>query len=226
VRKRAEEEITRLTRRVIDEHEEARRRIAIDLHDEFGQSISAIKIEIDMLRKEAGDRLKDQAERLEGIDALLEDNLSKIRSIVSELRPDLLDDFGLEKAFDLYLEEYSKRTGVSTSLDCTGIPVDLSKNIELALFRIVQEALINVARHADATEVRLSLLCENRLLIMTINDNGQGFDVEKTLQADSVRSHFGILGMRERASMVRADLDVSSKPGEGTTIAVRVALEC
>ena len=221
----AQVEISRLSRRVVDEYEEARTRIAIDLHDEFGQSITALKIEIDMLMKEAGDRLGDQTERLEGMVALLEDTLDKIRSISGELRPILLDDFGLEKALGLYVVEFSRKTGIAATADCDGIPAHLGGNVELALFRIAQEALVNIARHASATQVRVSLLREEGLIILTVTDNGRGFDVDKALRGDSTHSPFGIMGMRERTDMVGGEFNMSSKTGKGTTVVARVPLD-
>ena len=224
-RKWAQVEISRLSRRVVDEYEEARTRIAVDLHDEFGQSITALKIEIDMLRKEAGDRLEDQTERLEGMVALLEDTLDKIRSISGELRPILLDDFGLEKALGLYVVEFSRKTGIAATVDCDGIPVYLGGNGELAIFRIAQEALVNIARHASATQVRVSLLREEGMIILTVADNGRGFDVDKALRGDSTHSPFGIMGMRERADMIGGEFSLSSETSKGTTVVARVPLD-
>jgi len=223
--KLAEAEITRLSRRVIQEHEETRRKMSADIHDEISQSLNAFKIELDMLRKEEKRLTARAHKRLDAMEELIEYTISTTRGLSAELRPALLDDFGLVEALGLYVEEFSGKTGIKASLECAGLPFELPKDLEIPLFRITQEALVNIQRHANAREVKVSLTHENEQVALTVEDDGEGFDVEKAFKGDAASDCFGLLGMRERARMVGGELEISSKPGSGTTVGVRLPLD-
>ena len=224
--KRTEDEIRRLSKRIVDEHEEARRKIAVDLHDEVGQSLNAFKLELDMLRNEEADNLQGRAlARINAMDELLEYTISTVRNLSGELRPLLLDDFGLEKALEMYLEEFSERAGVAASLKCSGVPLALPKDVELTLYRITQEALANVQRHADAREARVSLTRKDKCLTLVVEDDGRGFDLQTALRGSTPGPHFGIPGMRERANMIKGSFEISSRPGHGATVMAKVPTE-
>lgn len=224
-RVQAEEEIGKLSRRVMEEHEETKRKIAVDLHDEFGQSLLAFKLELDVLRKEAGGVLGDQAERLEGMGVLLEDTIEKIRNLYSELHPFLLDELGLGKALEINAEGFSRKSGVTARVDCAEVTASLSGDAKQQLFCIAREALANIARHACATEAELSLASEDGMLILTASDNGKGFEVGEVLRRGRQQFCFGLLGMRERTRFLGGEFEISSKPGKGTTVVVKVPLE-
>ncbi len=189
--------------RALAAQEDERRRIALELHDEVGQALTAA-----MLGLESADA--EQAREA------LRDALEDVREIANRLRPEALDDLGLRNA----LRALGAKTGRSARLDVTpeldGSLPALAPEQELVVYRVAQEALTNAARHAEADSVRFSLGTEEGNVVLTVADDGRGFDPA------SVAAGAGIRGMRERALLVRAELEVESAPGEGTTVRLRM----
>ena len=225
-RKRAEQQIERLSRQLLNEHEEARRKMATDLHDELGSTVNMIKLELEMLEKEMSGRSRNELKnRLDELNKLLVDALDTIRDLSGELRPTLLDDFGLAKALTFHIEKFSKNTNTPTTFQATGELVGFPKDIEISLFRIAQESLLNVQKHAEAKGVIVSLIKEMNSLILTVKDDGKGFNVDEVLEKNAGSYCFGLLEMRERTRMVEGQLEISSKLGSGTTVSVKVPIE-
>jgi len=222
-KKRGERVILRLSKQVITEYERARTMIANDIHDGVGQSLVTLKMEFDTFRKSAsGDLGEDGREKLDRIDSTLNEIMNEIRRLASELRPPLLDDFGFEKALEVYVGEFSLSTGMLTSFSSEGDHPPMEDEKEVLLFRIAQEALANVRKHSRGKTVEVSLASGNGDLRLSVRDDGDGFDAENTPAGSNDGMCFGILGMRDRAEVLGGVLDIASKPGSGTTVTVQV----
>jgi signal transduction histidine kinase len=192
---------TRLLRQLLFAHEEERRRLGRELHDEIGSLLTGALL---ALQADGGAGARD---------AILT-AMGEVRRMSRELRPAMLEELGLEKAIERYTEEFAKRTGLAVSADVL-LP-RLEQSHEIALFRIVQEALTNVARHARAHKVRIEVSGDNQVIEGLIEDDGRGFHPEFT--HDTV----GLVGMRERAEQLGGHLTVESVPGSGTRLSFRV----
>ncbi|HVW84346.1 MAG TPA: PAS domain S-box protein [Bryobacteraceae bacterium] len=198
--------------------EEERTRVAREIHDELGQALTAIKIELSWLgRRSPADG--QQTKRVDSILALVDDTIGSVRRISTELRPGVLDDLGLVAAIEWASRDFERRTGTTCLLDLPETNVRADRETATAIFRIFQETLTNVARHAQASRVRIRMREEHRMLLLEIQDNGIGFDKEGS---GSHSVSLGILGMRERALLAGGTLDFESAPGQGVTVRVRI----
>jgi signal transduction histidine kinase len=159
-------------------------------------------------------------EKLDELNSIIEETIKTVRKIAADLRPGLLDDLGLGAAIEWHINEFEKRTGIPVVYQGLNDEIELSMASKTGLFRIVQEALTNVARYANARHVRVNLMKDDEQLSLTIQDDGIGFDKEKVY----AKKTFGIVGMRERTAMMGGVYDLDSVPGKGTTILVQVPL--
>lgn len=217
---KSREELRQLSNHLENIREEERMHIAREIHDELGQHLTVIKMDISRLGKKiAGNEVleKEVQEILEMINTIV----ATVRKISSELRPSMLDDLGLVAALEWYSRDFVKRTGIKTSFNTSVGEMELPDKTKTGFFRIFQESLTNVARHSEATEVNTSLYCKDNKLFMVIHDNGKGFDAAETIGKRTL----GLLGMKERALMMGGRFIVSSTPGRGTEIEVVVSLE-
>ncbi len=215
---RSYNELRALSARLETVREDERRRVAREIHDEMGQALTAIKIEftsfLDDLPPESRNRGK-----ADSIIGLVNQTIDSVRRISTELRPRILDDLGIVAALEWLADDFEMRTGIK-------VHTHLSEDVELdperatALFRIAQEALTNVARHANAKQVNLTFLQQESELALEIRDDGIGFGEESGERVGSI----GILGMRERATLMAGELKIASSPKEGTTVSVRIPL--
>jgi PAS domain S-box-containing protein len=225
-RKKAEEELSlaneqlrHLSAHLQNIREEERKSIALEIHDELGQQLTALKIDLAwMMKRCSGDQLLD---RLSGMDSLIDHTIDTVRRISSELRPSILDDLGLAEALDWQSAEFEKRFLIPSRFLCRVPDVGIDAAIVTGLFRIYQESLTNVARHAEASSVSGSLKLVEGDLVLEVADDGKGFDT----QATGKKGGFGLLGMKERTAMMGGTCSVSSSPGAGTTITVCVPLK-
>ena len=208
------DQLRALTARLHSAREEERTRVAREIHDELGQALTAIKIEFASLLRDLPEGLA--APRGQSILKLLEQTIQSIRRIGTELRPGILDDMGLVAALEWAAEDFETRTGTKCQVSLPDGDIALDPEATTALFRIFQETLTNVARHADATEVDVRLGKENGNLILEVRDNGKGIGEEHLLAGRSL----GILGMRERVLLLGGTLTISGTPGKGTTVRV------
>jgi signal transduction histidine kinase len=212
---RALEDYVRLA---TDAQEEERKRLARELHDDTIQTIVIAKAELDAL---AVDKPVSAAvgARLNKVDAMLTTAIDNVRRFSRDLRPSLLDDLGLVEAIDWLVGDLGARTAINAQLHVSGEPRRLSPKEELALFRIVQEALRNVERHAAAKAVDVHLHF-GRDVRATVMDDGQGFDISEALDEHRSSTSLGLLGMRERAKLAGAALSITSRPLSGTQVTV------
>lgn len=223
-RKIAEAARQDLLRRLATAEEDERRRIARELHDQMGQHLAALGLGLKSLRdgspteSPAGRRLRQLQD--------LTDNLGReVHNLALELRPTALDDLGLRTVLTNYAEEWSGRSGVEVDFHGNGAQRGrLPSEVETALFRVVQEALTNVLKHAQARHVSLILQCSASQVLLIVEDDGRGFDAEAGLKATGAGDRLGLLGMRERLTLVGGSVTVESTLGNGTTVFAQVPL--
>jgi PAS domain S-box-containing protein len=210
-----------LSRRVLEVQEAERRRLAAELHDELGQSLTAIKIKL-----QARARFAERAPV--ALDAetirIVDDALQQVRRVALALRPSVLDDLGLAPALRWMSEQNAERGGLAVRFESTLEHVRLAPEIETACFRIAQEALTNILRHARAGQVSIELREAGAELQLRIEDDGDGFDLAEMRQRARGGDSLGVLGMQERAALIGAQFEIRSTPGQGTLVSLRCAL--
>ncbi len=210
------EELQSLARHLQTIREEERTHIAHEIHDEFGQALTGIQMELMWLIEETQSPVLKN--KLTGVMKLTDSTIERVRQIAIDLRPGLLDDLGLLAALEWQTNEFSERSHIQCLLNFTVEPIEDQLELSTTLFRIYQEALTNVARHAEATLVTASLVRENDLFVLTVADNGCGIASEDITN----RRSMGLLGMRERARALGGDLLIRGQPGSGTVIEARI----
>jgi PAS domain S-box-containing protein len=211
-----------LSRRLVELQESERKELARELHDRVGQSLTALKINIDLLQPAlASQGNAEVLARVADSAALLESTMDTIENVMSELRPPMLDDHGLAAALDWHARNFSRRTGIAVTVRANETAGRPALQVEIALFRIAQEALNNVAKHARARRVEIALDHANGECVMSVEDDGIGFDdVEGTSQKP--KPGLGMVTMRERAQAVGGSFDVRALSVRGTHLTVRV----
>ena len=211
------EEIRQLASHLQDVREEERAAMAREIHDELGQQLTGLKMDITWVYKRTKDDETTQ-QKLKGTLDLLDNMVKTVRKIATDLRPSILDDLGLIEAMEWQSREFEKRAGIPVTFSSTSHGAAISGNIPIALFRIYQESLTNVARHSGATQVVTTLEVQGDHIILSIKDNGRGFDTGTT----GHKKTLGLLGMKERSMMIGGNYNITSKPGSGTTVLVSV----
>jgi signal transduction histidine kinase len=200
--------------------EEERTRIARRIHDDFGQAMTALKIDLSWLNKKLSNKQNLLREKLQSMDALVSETIETVHNVSEDLRPGILDDFGLPAAIEWQAEEFQKRTGMRCKTSVPSEDFDLSKEKSTNLFRIVQESLTNVIRHANAKRVEINLTLENGLLELEIVDNGKGISQE----AISRPTSYGLMGIKERVHSMKGEVTISGTPNAGTHIIVKIPI--
>ena len=216
-RRRAQEAFRTFSQRLIEVQEAERQHIARELHDEIGQVLTAVRINLVSVQSSCQtDACRPQVD--ESI-AIVDEALSRVRELSLELRPSLLDDLGLASALRWYVDRYAQRTGIVAEV-VNGFEGNgrLPRDLETVCFRIAQEALTNVARHAQAKHVYVELRHRSRKLLLTIRDDGVGFNAEQVMNNASSDSALGLRGMRERAHAVRGVIEINSTLNAGTLV--------
>ncbi|HEX7270900.1 MAG TPA: PAS domain-containing sensor histidine kinase [Casimicrobiaceae bacterium] len=219
--RRSKDELRELATAAHKTREQEQSRIARELHDELGQSLTALKMITASARQSLVASDGSTAGKLLKIEALLDDTVASARRIAADLRPLMLDDLGLFPAVEWLTEDFSQRHDVACRLDVEDPELRLPDTHESAVFRIVQESLTNVARHARAKHVVVKVAREDSALAITVSDDGIGFATDAPRGANSR----GLLGMRERAYLLGGEVHVTSGPGRGTIVEVRLPIE-
>jgi two-component system sensor histidine kinase UhpB len=220
---RIEEERRRSGTLAMRAQEEERRRLARDLHDEVNQALTAILLRLEAL---AQDSPPENLEEVSELKLLVNQAMEELLNLARQLRPTALDDHGLMPAVEAQLKRFSARTGVEVSLNADGDPDSLPEDVQTAIYRILQEALANVGRHAGATAVAVDIESDDERLELRVRDDGAGFDpaaMTRSARADGPGAGLGLSGMVERARLAGGELDVRSAPGGGTTVTLRIA---
>ena len=209
--------------KVIRAQEEERRRIARELHDEAVQSLSAAAVRIGDLEEHIPTRQRRLREALQASRDLLTDSLWEIRKIIVDLRPSGLDDLGLVPALRAYAQSHLEEAGVAVQMRARQPGQRLAPEVETAVFRIAQEAMNNVVRHASAHQAAITLEQRNGAIFLQVEDDGDGFDAEM-VRAGGTAGGLGLRGMRERASLLGGTLELESRPGAGTKVRAIIPL--
>jgi signal transduction histidine kinase len=206
--------------------EEEKEHLAREFHDQLGQTLTALTMDLTMLQRQVADKGKGLSRTAISVDIqamqqLADHAVGSIREIMAELRPELLDQLGILPALEFEAESFQRKSGISCVFTSLIDEIQLDQEKSIALFRIFQEALTNVARHAKATSVRANIRMEGKNLLLEIKDNGVGISPG----AEDAKDSFGIIGMRERALVFGGAFEIRVAKGEGTTIVLRLPLE-
>jgi len=212
-----QEQLRRLSRQVLSAQEEERRRISRELHDVIAQTLTGINIRLATLKKQAAVSTRGLDRNIARTQRLVEKSVNIVHEFARELRPAVLDDLGLIPALLSFVKLFSKRTRIHVELKIFAGVEQLENNQRTTLYRVAQEALTNVSRHAHASRVEVNIQKVTDGVCMKIGDNGKSFEVERVLNARG-QKRLGLLGMRERLEMVGGRFAIDSTPGEGTTI--------
>jgi len=216
--KRSYDEIRGLASHLQDVREEERAWIAREIHDELGQQLTSLKMDLSWLSRKMNPQDEFISERIANSLSLLDDTIKTIRRIATELRPGILDDLGLVPAIEWQAEEFQKRFSIPTHFSSDLDQANFPAGVSIGLFRICQESLTNIARHAFASKISIALNQEAENILLSIEDNGKGFQPEKSGNQKTL----GLLGMKERALMMGGKFQIESRQGKGTSVFVTV----
>jgi signal transduction histidine kinase len=216
--RRSREQLRQLAAHLQAIREEERTRIARELHDHFGQPLSVLKMDLSWLKKRLPQQAADLHGKIESMAAIIDATFNVVHEVCAELRPVILDDFGLAAAIEWQAEEFGKRAGIACDVSLETEEIDLNKDQATAIFRIFREALTNIARHARASRVKVRLSEENGRIALAVEDNGRGITQAEIEDGAS----FGLIGIRERLYPWNGDVRFVGRPGKGTRVLVSI----
>ncbi len=216
-----QERLRRLAHRVLRVQEAERKEVSRELHDEIAQTLVGINVHLENLARDVPVNPKAFRQRIARTQRLVEKSVATVHRFARDLRPTMLDDLGLIPALHGYLKEFTKRTKVRVQFTAFAGVEQLSSDRRTVLYRVAQSALTNIARHAQASQVKVSLQKVQNTVRLEIQDDGKSFDTARELYAKR-HTRLGLLGMRERAEMVGGSFAVESAPGKGTTIRAQI----
>jgi PAS domain S-box-containing protein len=219
--KKSYEKLQELSRHLEKVREEERTNVAREIHDELGQALTALRMDTSWLSKKLPGDQESLVEKTQSMIKMINDTIHTVKKISSKLRPSVLDHFGLAAAIEWQAKEFQTRSGIHCKVTVDPEEISLDKNCSTAIFRILQEALTNVARHAGATKVKISLKQNSDRIILTISDNGKGITKEQTSKPKS----YGLMGVRERINSLKGDITIDGTPNKGTKIKVVIPLD-
>lgn len=213
----SERRFRRISRGVLRLQEEERSRISRDLHDGIGQLLTALKIQLELLEREAAG-MTAVASRIASSREIAETALAEVRQLSHVLRPQMLDELGLEPTLRWLARTFQKRTGIEVEVTFEGAPLRVGPDLETLVYRLVQEALTNVARHSGARAATVTMRREPARLLIRIEDAGAGFQPETLLSASEEERSFGVRAMRDRVEFMNGRFSLRSAPGKGTVV--------
>lgn len=221
-RRESEKRIRGLSHRLMTVQEEERKRLSRELHDDLGQRLNAVKMGIETLGDDLSGESADAMERVSGLSEMLQDSIQSVRQLSAGLRPPVLERYGLVRTIREHCEKLADAHGLEIDFQAPGMKeVKLDNKTEIKLFRVVQEAVHNVVKHADADQLKIRLIASYPTVRLRIEDNGKGFDVDQHY-ATSDGMRLGLLGMSERVDLLGGSFDVHSQLGQGTRITVEL----
>jgi signal transduction histidine kinase len=214
------ERLQAVSRRLVEVQEEERRRIALELHDEIGQVLTSLRFSIDLIKSSTPEKFENQ---VDASTEIVNELIGRVRQISLDLRPSMLDDLGIVQTLVWFFDRYSRQTGIRVEFPPNNLGRQrFGPNLEITAYRVVQEALTNVARHAKVDTVTVRLWCNEKILGIQVEDKGVGFDVDAVFTS---RNSKGLLGMWERIDHIGGHMDIVSESGEGTSLTVELPLE-
>jgi PAS domain S-box-containing protein len=216
----SQEQLRDLSQHLESIREEERTKLAREIHDELGQILTGLKIDMSWMAKRVPKTEGPLVEKTKAMDELIDKAIETMKRISTELRPGVLDYLGLGAAIEWLTQELGKRTKIKFEFKSNPKEVTLDRDYATALFRICQEALTNVVRHANATRVKITLKKEPDRIVLVVRDNGKGINEEQISDPKA----FGLIGMRERAHSYGGEVEISSAPRQGTVVAVNIPL--
>ena len=211
--------------KVITAQEDERKRVARDLHDQVGQSLAFLVMQLGVAESRASASDPAMADTIVEVRETASRTVSEVRRLISDLRPSVLDDLGLSAALQSLVEDRVQQTAVRPDISVGSIPRELSAAVEIAVYRVVQEAVNNVLKHADANSIQIRVWNEDRKLFGEVTDDGRGFDTTKTQKERGGGWSVGLMGMSERIALVGGSLLVESRPGAGTSVRFSVPVD-
>jgi two-component system sensor histidine kinase UhpB len=218
--KQSREQLRALAVRLSEAQEYEQRQVAIELHDRVGQNLTGLNLNLQAIQNLIPvEGFAPIRNRLEDSISLVEETTRQVRSVMADLDPPLLEEYGLSAALRFSCEKFMERTGIETVLFIEEIEPRLSRREEMALFRIIQEGLNNIAKHARATRVETRIETDEQGTILTVEDNGQGFTTHNLHKADD-QPHWGLLNVQERAASIGGEMQIYSAPGQGTCLKI------
>lgn len=217
--KKAQERLRQLSNKILSGQERERAAIARELHDELGQALTALRMDAVWLERKLGAHQADIVARSRAMSELIDKTIDEVRSMAIRLRPGVLDDLGLLEALEWLVDDFEKRFAVPCTFRHRAVP-DLDDTVATVLYRITQEALTNIARHAMASQVDVSLIGREQEVLLSVRDDGRGFDPGSLGNGDSL----GLAGIRERAALIDAGVEIETSPAMGSRIRIRIPL--
>jgi signal transduction histidine kinase len=223
--KESYDKIRQLAAHIQSVREEERTSIAREIHDELGQLLTVLKMDLALFQKKVEqfsfqNTYKEAIQDIQSMSDVIDTTIKTVRTIATELRPEILDELGLRDAIEWEIQRFQNRLGIKCTFNTNVEDLDLDKDSSTALFRILQETLTNVARHSGAAAVDVTFEQKNHKLMLQVADNGKGITDQKSSQERS----FGILGMRERVLLIGGEFTINGENGKGTTVTVKVPL--
>ena len=219
-----QEQLRLLSRQLLSAQEDERKKISRELHDVIAQTLTSINVRLATLKKEATLSTKNLERNIARTQQLVEQSVNIVHRFARELRPTVLDDLGLIPALHTFMKNFREETGIRISLLAFAAVEQVNGDKRTVLYRVAQEALTNIARHAQASRAEVRIEKLDGAVCMKIKDNGKGFQAERLLHAKK-NKRLGLLGMRERVDMVKGKFTIQSAPGKGTTILAEIPLD-
>lgn len=225
-RRRNEDHIRRLSQQILKAHEDERQMISRELHDSVAQELISLKIALEMLFEQHPQLPRDITQKLSVLSGVLDQSITTVRNLSYDLRPPGLTEFGLVQTLAAYCEEFEKNTTITVDFRTAGLKTDgMSSLAEINLYRLIQEGLNNVRKHAEADRVTVKLMGAHPNIILRIEDNGKGFDVKTSMAAPSREKRMGLRTMRERVELLQGRMTVHSEPNDGTRILIKFPMK-
>lgn len=216
--RRSKEELRELAAGASQLHEQEQRRIARELHDELAQALTGLKMDVAWIKDNLPEPSTAMVAKLKSMEALLDSTVAATRRISSDLRPMMLDDLGLVPATEWLVHNFTERTGIPCELAIASAELDLSDSLATTVYRLLQESLTNISKHAKASRVEITLAQNEGAIALSVHDDGVGFSLQDPRKPNS----YGLIGLRERVYLLRGKIHISSAPGKGTIIDINL----
>jgi two-component system sensor histidine kinase DegS len=199
--------------------------MARDIHDHLGHSLAILRMKIEEAKSRTSDRTDNIQESLEDSIIMIKEMIQQTRTLIFDLYPVMLDDFGIIRTIEWHVKDYKSKTGLETKFIQAGTPAEPSRAVSIYLLRVIKELFNNVLKHAEADHVIVTVRGSDTIFEVIVSDDGKGFDPENVLKSPGELSGIGILSVREWVSGINGKLSIESKPGSGTIVSIEIPVE-